>query len=108
MRADACGSIERGNQRPSPFVCNGNGRQLAVMNNTRQSLQTALQFSRNQMPCMPGKTCVITAATSGLGKAAALMLGELGANLILIGRNELLGTALATRLRKRSEDIRVE
>ena len=30
----------------------------------------------------------LTGATSGIGKVAALMLAEAGANLILVGRNE--------------------
>lgn len=49
---------------------------------------------------MKGKTCVITGATSGIGRAAALELGRQGANLILTGRNELLGANLISRIKR--------
>jgi len=47
---------------------------------------------------LKGKTCVITGATSGIGRATALRLGKLGADLILIGRNERRGIELVRRL----------
>ena len=40
----------------------------------------------------------ITGATSGLGKATALALGRLSANLILMGRNRGAGEALTERI----------
>lgn len=36
---------------------------------------------------MQGKTCVITGASSGIGLEAALALGRMGAQLVLLGRN---------------------
>jgi NAD(P)-dependent dehydrogenase (short-subunit alcohol dehydrogenase family) len=47
---------------------------------------------------LKGKTCVITGATSGIGRAAALQLSRMGANLILVGRNERVGTDLVRGL----------
>ena len=49
---------------------------------------------------MKGKTCVITGATSGIGRAAAVQLGRLGADLILTGRDERKGAALVRRLQR--------
>jgi len=48
---------------------------------------------------MKGKTCVLTGATSGLGRATAEALGRKGANLFLVGRNEKRGMILAKGLR---------
>lgn len=55
---------------------------------------------RNSARPMQGKTCVVTGATSGLGRAAAMDLARLGANLVLTGRNESAGEAIADRIRK--------
>jgi NAD(P)-dependent dehydrogenase (short-subunit alcohol dehydrogenase family) len=49
---------------------------------------------------MKGKTCVITGATSGIGRAAALQLGRLGADLILTGRDERKGAELVRRFQR--------
>ena len=40
---------------------------------------------------MQNKVCLITGATSGIGRAAAIALAEMGASLILVGRNEASG-----------------
>jgi len=49
---------------------------------------------------MKGKTCLITGATSGIGRATAIALGKMGANLVLVGRNERVGGVLAEKLAK--------
>ena len=49
---------------------------------------------------MKGKTCVITGATSGIGRASAVQLGRLGADLILTGRDERKGAKLVRRLQR--------
>ena len=57
---------------------------------------------------LTGQTCVITGATSGLGKAVALALGRLNAGLVLVGRNERAGAALARALRRPSSSAPIE
>ena len=47
---------------------------------------------------MHGKQVVITGATSGIGRAAALALGRRGANLLLVSRDRAAGTDLARRI----------
>jgi NAD(P)-dependent dehydrogenase (short-subunit alcohol dehydrogenase family) len=49
---------------------------------------------------LKGKTCVITGATSGIGRAASVQLGRLGADLILTGRDERKGAELLRRLQR--------
>jgi NAD(P)-dependent dehydrogenase (short-subunit alcohol dehydrogenase family) len=49
---------------------------------------------------LKGKTCVITGATSGIGRAAAIQLGRLQADLILIGRDERRGAELIRRIKR--------
>lgn len=55
-----------------------------------------------------GKTCVITGATSGIGRASAVALSYQGADLILVGRNESNGRNLASRLSAHRDAGRVE
>ena len=49
---------------------------------------------------MKGKTCVITGATSGIGRACAVELGRLGADLILTGRDDRRGAELVRRIQR--------
>lgn len=46
------------------------------------------------------KLCVITGATSGIGKATAIELAKLGFDLILTGRNEINGKSISDSLVK--------
>jgi meso-butanediol dehydrogenase / (S,S)-butanediol dehydrogenase / diacetyl reductase len=45
-----------------------------------------------------GKTALVTGATSGIGRAIAVHMAASGAKLMLTGRNEASGTALAREL----------
>jgi len=47
-----------------------------------------------------GKTCMITGATSGIGRASAIELGRMGAKLILVGRNPKLGQELVHEIQR--------
>ena len=51
---------------------------------------------------MTGRTCMITGATNGVGKAAALALARLGAGLVLVGRNRERGERAVEEIRRES------
>ena len=48
---------------------------------------------------LAGKVCVITGATSGIGRVAALRLAQLGARLVLVARDPARAEATLARLR---------
>jgi NAD(P)-dependent dehydrogenase (short-subunit alcohol dehydrogenase family) len=52
-------------------------------------------------PSMEGKTCVITGATSGIGRAAAEALAAMGARIVMVAHNKQRGEAVLTQLRDR-------
>jgi len=56
---------------------------------------------------LTGSNCVITGATSGIGKRSAYALVDLRCHLILVGRNERAGNRLARRLRRRSPGSKI-
>ena len=47
---------------------------------------------------MEGEVCVVTGATSGIGKATATALARLGAQVVLVGRDRGRGEATAADL----------
>ena len=47
---------------------------------------------------MNGKVCVVTGATSGIGKAAATALARLGAQVVLVGRDRGRAEATAAQI----------
>ena len=50
---------------------------------------------------LSGKTAIITGATSGIGKATALLFAEEGANLIITGRRAELGARVEAEIRQK-------
>lgn len=60
------------------------------------------------MTDMKGKTCIITGATSGIGKETALGLGNLGAKIVFTSRNKERGTAVRKELVDRSGNSDIE
>ncbi|MGH7899542.1 MAG: SDR family oxidoreductase [Candidatus Binatia bacterium] len=54
------------------------------------------------------KTCMITGATSGIGRAAAIEIARLGARLIVVGRDRERGEAALREIRDRSGNGDVE
>ena len=55
----------------------------------------------HHLPDFSNKICVVTGATSGIGRAAARALAELNATLILTGRHERAGRNIVRRLQRR-------
>ena len=49
---------------------------------------------------MNGRTCLISGATDGIGKEAAIELAKKGCNLILIGRSKTKGKKVVEQIRK--------
>jgi NAD(P)-dependent dehydrogenase (short-subunit alcohol dehydrogenase family) len=50
---------------------------------------------------MEGKVCIVTGATSGIGRAAAEALAAAGARIVMIARDEQRGEAMLGKLRDR-------
>jgi NAD(P)-dependent dehydrogenase (short-subunit alcohol dehydrogenase family) len=57
---------------------------------------------------MSGKSCLVTGATSGIGKETALRLAALGAAVTIVARDEARGAAAAAEIRERVPRARVE
>jgi NAD(P)-dependent dehydrogenase (short-subunit alcohol dehydrogenase family) len=57
---------------------------------------------------MSGTTCLVTGATSGIGKETALRLAMMGATVILIARDAPRGAAAAAQIRAQAPRAQVE
>ena len=60
------------------------------------------------MRTMSGLTCLVTGATSGIGKETALRLAMLGAEVIVVARDTARGEAAAAEISSRAPLARVE
>lgn len=52
----------------------------------------------NRLSDLAGKTYLVTGASSGIGAATALMLGSVGANVVLAARRESASAAIADKI----------
>jgi len=57
---------------------------------------------------MSGRTCMITGATSGIGRATAVMLAQLGATLVLVCRDRTRGAETVAEIRATTGNQAVE
>ncbi len=51
---------------------------------------------------MQGKVCMVTGATSGIGKATALELAKVGATVVVMARNKTKGEATVIEIKQAS------
>src|SRR5215207_9549786 len=57
---------------------------------------------------MDGKVCLITGATSGVGKATAMGLANMGASVVMVGRDRGRGEAALAEIKERSANASVD
>ena len=57
---------------------------------------------------MNGKICLITGATDGIGKVSARVLAEMGAKVIIVGRNPEKSAAVLTELKSSSGNENID
>jgi NAD(P)-dependent dehydrogenase (short-subunit alcohol dehydrogenase family) len=57
---------------------------------------------------MTGRTCLVTGATSGIGRATALRLAGLGAGVVVVGRDPARAAAVREEIHRRAPRADVE
>jgi NAD(P)-dependent dehydrogenase (short-subunit alcohol dehydrogenase family) len=57
---------------------------------------------------MDGKICMVTGANSGIGKATALALAQLGATVVMVSRDRGRGEAARDEIRARSGNTSID
>jgi retinol dehydrogenase 12 len=65
-------------------------------------------MSNEGMVPVEAKTCLVTGATSGIGKATAVRLAELGATVLAVARDRARGEQAAHEIRQRAPRAQVE
>ena len=55
-----------------------------------------------------GKVCMVTGATSGIGKATALELARMGATVVMVSRDRARGEAVQSEIKTKSGNDNVE
>jgi retinol dehydrogenase 12 len=65
-------------------------------------------MSNEGMVPVEAKTCLVTGATSGIGKATAVRLAELGATVLAVARDRARGEQAAAAIRQRAPRAQVE
>ena len=57
---------------------------------------------------MQGKICIVTGANSGIGKAAALGLAQMGATIVMVCRNQIKGEEAQNEIKEKSGNDAVD
>lgn len=65
-------------------------------------------LNANVKDSMKGKICLVTGATSGIGKATAVGLAGMGATVVIVGRNAVKTVAVVDEIKQRSGNNAVE
>jgi NAD(P)-dependent dehydrogenase (short-subunit alcohol dehydrogenase family) len=56
---------------------------------------------------MAGKTCMVTGANSGIGKATALGLANIGATVVMVCRSQRRGEVALAEIKQKSGNERI-
>ncbi len=62
----------------------------------------------NQRPDLSGKTCIVTGATSGIGKAAASAIAACGTTMVLIARNREKAQRVAAEIASETDNSDID
>src|SRR5437879_11031172 len=73
-------------------------------------LRDSIMRNQNVQPttAMKDRVIMITGANSGIGKAASLALAKMGANVIMVARNQEKGEAARSEIIKESQNNSVD
>src|SRR5438132_2232417 len=66
------------------------------------------QYIRSEKTTMKDKVVMITGANSGIGKASSLALAKMGANVVMVARNQEKGEDARSEIVKESQNNSVD